>query len=126
DAAQTLVLLAHHDAAPTGRIFDPRLQRWLARRFPGILERVDTSLPLWWPVVGAPAAVSYGAARGRRAATAVGLAGCLAAIAAFADISRNRIVPGANDNLTGVAALLGVATRLRDAPPSSLRLLFVS
>jgi hypothetical protein len=126
DAEHTLVLLAHHDAAPTGRIFDPRLQRWLARRFPGIIERIDTSLPLWWPVVGAPAAVAYGAARGRRGATAAGLAGCLGAIAAFGDISRHRIVPGANDNLSGVAALLGVAARLRDAPAAGIRVLFVS
>jgi Zn-dependent M28 family amino/carboxypeptidase len=126
DADQTLVVLAHHDAAPTGQIFDPRLQRWLARRFPGIVERIDTSLPLWWPVVGGPAAVSYGAARGRRAATVVGLVGCLGAIAAFADIARNRIVPGANDNLTGVAGLLGLAARLRDAPASGVRVLLVS
>ena len=68
DAPRTVVVLAHHDAAPTGRIFDQSFQRWLGSRFPGIVERVDTALPLWWPVVGGPAAVAYGAARGRRGA----------------------------------------------------------
>jgi hypothetical protein len=126
DAEQTVVVLAHHDAAPTGWIFDQGLQRWISRRIPGIIERTDTALPLWWPVVAAPAAVAYGAARGRRGALAAGLAGCLGSVAAFADISRNRIVPGANDNLTAVAALLAVAARLREAPAPGVRVLLVS
>jgi hypothetical protein len=126
DAERTLVVLAHHDAAPTGRIFDQGLQRSISRRIPGIIERIDTGLPLWWPVVGAPAAVAYGAARGRRGITAAGAAACLGGVAAFVDISRNRIVPGANDNLTGVAALLAVAARLRDEPPEGVRVLLVS
>ncbi|MDQ6914578.1 MAG: M28 family peptidase, partial [Actinomycetota bacterium] len=121
-----VVLLAHHDAAPTGRIFDPRFQRWLGRSFPGIVERIDTALPLWWPVVGAPAAIAYGATRGRRAATVTGVAGCLGAAAAFADIARSPIVPGANDNLTGVAALLAVGARLGERPEPGVRVLLVS
>jgi hypothetical protein len=125
-APRTVVVLAHHDAAPTGRIFDPRFQRWLGRTFPGVVERIDTALPLWWPVVAAPAAVPYGAARGRRGATAVGLAGCLGATAAFADIARSPTVPGANDNLTGVAALLALAERLRARPQDGVRVLLVS
>jgi Peptidase family M28 len=125
-AARTVVVLAHHDAAPTGRIFDPGLQRWLGRRFPGVIERIDTALPLWWPVVGAPVAVAYGAARGRRAATAVGVVGCLGATAAFVDIARSPTVPGANDNLTGVAALLALADRLRERPQDGVRVLLVS
>jgi hypothetical protein len=124
--AETLVVLAHHDAAPTGRIFDQRFQRWLGGTFPGIVERADTALPLWWPVVGAHAAVAYGAARGRRGATAAGLIGCLGAVAAFADIARSPIVPGANDNLTGVAALVALAARLRDQPQPGVRVLLVS
>ena len=53
-ADRTLVVLAHHDAAPTGRIFDQSLQKWLARRFPRVIERADTALPIWWPVFGRP------------------------------------------------------------------------
>ncbi|MGZ4312280.1 MAG: peptidase M28, partial [Solirubrobacteraceae bacterium] len=47
DAPRTLVLLAHHDAAPTGKIFDDRLLAWAGETFPGLLERIDTSLPMW-------------------------------------------------------------------------------
>jgi len=36
------------------------------------------------------------------------------------------VVPGANDNLSGVAALVALARRLRDDPPSGLRVLLVS
>src|SRR4051794_26440884 len=49
DSERTLVVLAHHDAAPTGLIFDQRPQRWVARRFPSVVASRDESLPLWWP-----------------------------------------------------------------------------
>ena len=62
DAERTLVVMAHHDAAPTGLIFDDRVQAWLAHEFPGVIERIDTSLPLWWLVLAGPAAVAIGAA----------------------------------------------------------------
>jgi peptidase M28-like protein len=126
DAQRTLVLLAHHDAAPTGLAFDPSFQRWLAEAFPGIVERIDTALPQWWPVVASPGLVALGAATGRRALAAAGLAGCLLATAAFADIARSPITPGANDNLSGVACLVALAEALRDAPVSGLRVLLVS
>jgi len=63
DAERTLVVMAHHDAAPTGLIFDDRLQTRLAHEFPGLIERIDTSLPLWWLVLAGPAAVAIGADR---------------------------------------------------------------
>lgn len=126
DAERTLVLLAHHDAAPTGRIFDERAQSAFGERFPGLLERIDTSLPLWWPVVGSPALVAVGAARRRRGLVGVGIAGCALAAAAFADIARSPVVPGANDNLSAVAALVALAERLRERPVEGLRVLIVS
>jgi hypothetical protein len=125
-AARTLVLLAHHDAAPTGAIFDARLQIWLGDRFPGILERIDTSLPLWWGVLGAPALVALGAARGRPGMIAGGAAGSMLATAVFADVARSPIVPGANDNLSAVAVLVALAERLSRCPLSSLSVLLVS
>jgi hypothetical protein len=125
-AERTLVVLAHHDAAPTGRIFDERAQVWFGERFPGILERIDTSLPLWWPVLGAPTAVAVGAARGRRGLLGAGIASCLIAAAVFADIARSPIVPGANDNLSAVAVQVALAERLRAAPVPGLRVLLVS
>jgi hypothetical protein len=126
DAQRTLVVLAHHDAAPTGKIFDDRLQAWLGDQFPGVLERIDTSLPLWWTILAAPSLVALGAARGRRGLLAAGVAGSAVGVAAFQDIARSPIVPGANDNLTAVAVLVALAERLHAEPIPGLRVLLVS
>lgn len=126
DGERTLVLLAHHDAAPTGLIFDPGLQRLLGDAVPGLLERRDTSLPLWWPVVAGPVLAAAGAARGDRVMARIGLATCLASAAVFADIARSPVTPGANDNLTGVAVLVALAERLAREPVSGVRVLLVS
>ena len=125
-AERTLVVLAHHDAAPTGFIFDDRLQSAFGERFPGLLERRDTSLPLWWAAVGGPALAALGAARGRRGLSRAGLLGAAAATAIFADVARSPIVPGANDNLTAVAVLIALAERLRAEPIEGVRVLLVS
>jgi hypothetical protein len=126
DANRTLVVLAHHDDAHTGRIFDERAQVWFGEHFPGILERIDTSVPLWWAVLSAPTAVALGAAHGKRGLLRAGLAGCLLASAVFADIARSPIVPGANDNLSAVAVLVALAERLRAQPVEGLHVLLVS
>jgi hypothetical protein len=126
DAPRTLVLLAHHDAAPTGKIFDDNLQRWVGERFPGILERIDTSVPLWWTLLAAPALVALGSLRGRRGLIATGLAGSALGAAVFEDVARSPIVPGANDNLTAVAVLVALAERVRAAPVDGLRIVLAS
>ena len=125
-AARTLVVLAHHDAGRGGRVFDDAAQTWFGERFPGLLERRDTSLPLWWLVLSGPLAVAYGAAARRRDVMAVGLAGSAVATAAFRDIASQPIVPGANDNLSGVAALVALAELLADRQVDGLRVLLVS
>ena len=125
-ADRTLVVLAHHDAAPTGWIFDPSLQRAIARRFPAVIERANTSLPLWWPVLGASLLVSLGALANRRGLLAAGTAAGVVNTAIAADIARNRIVPGANDNLSAVAALVDLAERVRDRPLTGLRVIVAS
>ncbi|MFL5859774.1 MAG: M28 family metallopeptidase, partial [Solirubrobacteraceae bacterium] len=125
-APRTLVLLAHHDAAPTGRIFDDRAQTWAGERFPGILERFDTSLPLWWTLISAPALVAVGSLRGRRGLIAAGVVGSALGAAVFEDVARSPIVPGANDNLSAVAVLVALAERLRERPISGLRILLAS
>jgi hypothetical protein len=114
-AERTLVVLAHHDAAPTGLVFDQRPQKWLARRFPGLVAGADTSAPLWWPIIGAPLLVALGALTGSRRITRAGLGALATTTALGADIARDRVVPGANDNLSGCAALVGLAQR-RDLP----------
>jgi len=125
-AERTLVVLAHHDAAPTGKFFESPAQEWFGERFPGIVERIDTSLPQWWLVVAAPALASYGALRRRRAITAAGAGLSAFGAGVFADIARSPIVPGANDNLSGCALLVALAERLRERPIDGLRLLLVS
>ena len=125
-APRTLVVLAHHDAAPTGAIFDQSVQAWLGERFPGVLERFDTSVPLWWAFLSAPALVAAGAWRGRRGMMAAGVAGSALGAAVFHDVATSPIVPGANDNLTAVAVLVALAERLRARPVSGLRVLLAS
>jgi len=126
NAERTLVLLAHHDAAHTGRIFDDRFQNLLELKFPGLFERLDTSVPLWWLVLAGPLAIALGAARKRKSLVRVGIAGSALATAAMVDIARSPIVPGANDNLTAVAVLVALAERLRAEPIDGLRVMLVS
>jgi Peptidase family M28 len=126
NAARTLVVMGHHDAAPSGAIFDDRAQRWIGERFPGLIERIDTSLPLWWLVISGPALIARGAARRHTATTALGTGIAAVSTAAFADIAGSPTVPGANDNLSAVAVLVGFAELLRTDPIPGLRVLLVS
>lgn len=125
-ADRTVVLVAHHDAAHTGAAFDFSLVRWYARTFPERLERGRV-----WPgtmrlVFLGPVLVALGALLGLARVRRAGAVISLGSAAAFADIGRSPVVPGANDNLTAVAAVLEVARRLRDEPVSGLRVLLVS
>lgn len=125
-AERTLVVLAHHDAAPTGKFFEQKAQEQFGERFPGILERIDTSLPNWWPAIAAPGLAGLGALRRSRGMMVAGTALSVLGVAAFADIARSPIVPGANDNLSAVALLVALAERLRERPVEGLRVLLVS
>jgi hypothetical protein len=126
DADRTLVVLAHHDAASTGLIFDPHFQAWLAHEFPGLVERLDTSFPLWWLVLAGPASVALGAALRRRSLIAAGTAIAAVTTATMANVHASPVVPGANDNLSGVSVLVALAERLRTEPISGLRVMLVS
>lgn len=123
---RTLVVLAHHDAAPSGHVFDPSAQQAFGERFPGIIERIDTSLPLWFPVAAGPAIVGLGARRRSGRLLALGALMSAGSTAAFADIARSPIVPGANDNLTAVAGIVALAEAFRARPIPGLRVLLVS
>jgi hypothetical protein len=125
-AARTLVVLSHHDAAPTGAIFDDRAQIAAAKRFPGLLERVDTGLPLWWLVLGGPILTLAGALSRRRRLTVVGAVWSAVDCAVFADIASSPTVPGANDNLSALAVQLGLVERLVAEPLDGLRVMVVS
>lgn len=126
DAAETLVVVAHHDAAHAGLVFHPAPLRALARVAPGVIERSKTSPPLMWLVFGGPVLVALGAVLGRGRIQRGGSVLSLGSAAAFADIGARSTVAGANDNLTGVATVLGLARGLRERPVDGLRVLLVS
>jgi Peptidase family M28 len=125
-APSTLVVHAHHDAPQTGALFDQTMQRRLYERAPQVLERFKTPLPQWWIGLGGCLATVAGALSGRRGFARAGAAVGLLGTAAVADIWRNETVQGANDNLSGVAALVALAQMLRDDPVPGLRVLLVS
>ncbi len=126
DAERTLVVLAHHDAAQTGMIFEPGFQEALIDRLPGVVERIDTSLPLWWGVLAGPLLAALGGLTRRRKLALAGTVVSAGATAAMADIQRSPVVPGANDNLTAVAVLVALAEALRERPIEGLRVQLVS
>ena len=126
DAQRTAVVVAHHDAAHTSLLFSPAPGAFVGERFPALLERTDTTPPLMWPVIGGPLLVAAGALLGARGVRTAGAVLALGAAASFAEIGLRGVVPGANDNLSGVATLIGLARRLADQPVDGLRVLLVS
>jgi hypothetical protein len=125
-AAETLVIVAHHDAANTGVVFDQRPVELMSRATPGRFERTNRWPELFRAIAGGPALVAAGAALGRRGLVQAGMAIAALSTAGFAQIGASPVVPGANDNLTGVAVLLGLAQRLREQPIEGLRVVLVS
>jgi acetylornithine deacetylase/succinyl-diaminopimelate desuccinylase-like protein len=118
-ADRCVVIIAHHDAAHSGAVFDPTVTHALARRFPDVLDRMR-----WWPrimglVFAGPLFVALGFRR-------LGAALSFGSVAAFTDIGRSPVVPGANDNLSGVAALIAVAEGLVRHPPEGIRVVLLS
>jgi acetylornithine deacetylase/succinyl-diaminopimelate desuccinylase-like protein len=122
NAPRTLVVMAHHDAAQSGLVFHSGPQRWIGKRFPSVIENNDTAAPMWWPAVAGPALVALGGRRLRRVGRFMSVVTALL----MADIGRHKAVPGANDNLTGVAVLVGLGDRLRERPPRGLRVILLS
>lgn len=125
-AAETLVLVSHHDAANTGVVFDQRPVELMARLSPERFEKADRWPELFRAIAGGPALVALGALLGRRGIVKAGMVAGTLSTAGFAQIGASPVVPGANDNLTAVATLLAVAERLRDEPVEGLRVVLVS
>ena len=126
DAGETVVFVAHHDAARAGLVFHPGPTRWVADRFPRWYARQETSPRLMLLVVAGPALAGAGALLGRRALRRAGGALALVSALALADIEARSVVPGANDNLAAVAVLLELARLLRDEPPAGVRVVLLS
>jgi hypothetical protein len=124
--AGTLVVLAHHDAPQSGVLFRQTLQRWIYERAPQLLERGKTPPPQWWFGLAGPLSTVAAAACRRRGPAWAGLIVGAIGTALVADIWRNATVPGANDNLSGVAVLVALAEMLSERPLQGVRLLLVS
>lgn len=126
DASETMLVIAHHDAAHSGLVFHPELPRNVLRRFPKLAENAETTPGTMWGSVFGPLAVAAGGLLGLRSLRGFGVFLCAGYAAAMADIGARRVVPGANDNLTGVAVLLSLARSLRDEPVPGLRVILLS
>jgi hypothetical protein len=126
DAERTVVVMAHHDAAHTAFFFNPAITETVGEAAPWVFEQNDTSPPLMWPLVGAPALVAAGAALGSRRLTSLGTFLSAGGAAFMAHIGAGQVVPGANDNGTGCVAQLAIARTLSEKPPENTRVLFLS
>jgi hypothetical protein len=126
DGARTVVVTAHHDAANWSLIFHPGVAPWVDEHFPQALEKSDTTVPVMFPVFGGPLLTLLGGLTGRRWLRRAGAILSLGTAATMAEIGARSTVPGANDNLTGVATVLGLARELRERPVAGVRVLLVS
>jgi Peptidase family M28 len=109
---RTLVLVAHHDAARTGVMWDPRLTQLGDRAAAKSGKRASLAL--------VPEAALAAAALGLRRlpAALLGLA-----LALVVDQARSPVVPGANDNASGVAGVLELVDRLAARRPPGLEVI---
>jgi hypothetical protein len=126
DADRTFVLIAHHDAAHSGLIFHPILPRIPLKLAPRLHARAGRSFPLLYTVWIGPVMVCAGSILGIRRLVGAGVAFAGAATAAMADIGSRAVVPGANDNLSAVGVLVGLADELSHRPIEGARVLLVS
>ena len=126
DARRTLVVLAHHDAAQTGIVFDQSWAKSLHERRPDLMTAATKQIPQWWLGVAPGVLTMASALTNARFLARLGSATAALGTALVADIMRNPTVPGANDNLSGVAALVGLAEALNARPVPGVRVLLVS
>src|SRR3954454_20396914 len=120
-AARTVVFVSHHDAA---------------RPWPAAFGALVSAPPVrllrgWRPPVArtiayAPLMVFLGVAAPARPLRRAGMALCAFIAALFGDISRRPPVPGANDNGSGVATVLGLAREVAASRLGALRVLLLS
>jgi hypothetical protein len=125
DAPHTVLLVAHYDAAHSGLVFHPELARWPMRRFPWLQDHAETTPPTMWGAVAAPALAAIAALFAVRPLGRLAAFLGLGYLAAMLDIAARDVVPGANDNATGVATLLSVAHSLADDAPEGVRVILL-
>lgn len=125
DAPERVILTAHYDAARTGAIYDrKRLKRGakLQRRLPFALGPYRI---LFWGVFP-PLLAALGLRMAGIEGIGVSLAHALPtilliiALPFLLDISLSDVVPGANDNASGVATVISLAEILEEEPPRNV------
>ncbi|MFL5894745.1 MAG: M28 family peptidase [Thermoleophilaceae bacterium] len=125
DAERTLVFIAHHDAPHAGIVFHPEIPRGWARRFPKLLAKANTTPPTMWGAFFGPLGVALGALFGARRLRLFSALVSAGYAAAMADIGLRSVVAGANDNLSGVAAQMSLASALAHEPPETTRVILL-
>jgi Peptidase family M28 len=119
-----LILVAHYDAARTGYVYNERSRRRLARIPPGARGVLAPPRLLFWslalllPILGARAA-----GLDESWLSLIQLLPTLVLLVAtflLIDIELSDVVPGANDNASGVAVALAAARGLDADPPRHL------
>jgi len=119
-----VILCAHYDAAQTGRVFDPRSVARAARlqaRLPfsiGPFRLIFWSLASLLPILGARMAGVE--AEWLSLIQIFPTLLLIVAVFLLVDIALSAVVPGANDNASGVATVLSLAAELDREPPEHL------
>lgn len=128
DAAGRLIVCAHVDTGRSGAVYTPKRARRAARlrrRFPwlGPFRLLFWSLAALLPLLGARmAGVDSDAISVLQLAPTLIL---LLGIFALVEIELSPVVPGANDNASGVATALSIAQELEAEPTQNLDVWFV-
>jgi Peptidase family M28 len=124
DAPARLILVAHYDAARTGYIYNESSRRRQARVPPGARRVLAPPRLLFWslalliPILGARTA-----GLDESWLSLIQLLPTLVLLVAtflLVDIQLSEVVPGANDNASGVALALSAAETLDADPPRNL------
>jgi hypothetical protein len=123
-----LIVCAHLDAARSGAVFSP----WLARRAAALRRRLPWLGPfrvLFWSLAALLAVLGARmAGADSTAVSAIALVPTLILLVglfALVEIELSPVVPGANDNASGVATALSIAARLEAEPLRHLDLWLV-
>jgi hypothetical protein len=128
-ARRVLIISAHLDAAHAGTVFHPAIARWVVQRFgPSRRQGPIMQLPFaaMLTVAGGSLARALGLPRWMwRTPLRVGVVLNMITAAFLADIGRNPVVPGANDDATGIATVLALAHELSRKPPANLEVWFL-
>jgi hypothetical protein len=124
-APARLILSAHYDAAKTGLAFAPRSTR-LANRLPESVRQLLGPLrDIFWvgivPLIGVSAARLAGVDETWLSIIQLVATGLLlTAVVLLIDIALSKVVPGAYDNASGVAAVLSIVEELDVEPTENL------